>query len=303
MKRICLVLVMLTAISVFLLACHIDEGGDHPRIVVTYSVLGSLVKELVGDNAHVTVSVPNGVDPHEWEPSARDIEAINRADLVVCNGLGLEGGLEKTLSEAERRGVRFFTAADYVDIKYVGFGEGIPSDDPDQQPGASDPHLWTDPMAMKAVVTALAEEIFDTFGIDVSGQAESLSVRLEDLDRNISAELAAVPESKRRLVTGHESLGYFARRYGFRLVGAIIPGLTPQAEVSAADLAALKRLIAENQVAVVFTELGTSAAVANAVSREANARLVEINTHFLPADGSYFTLMDNLAHTIGEALK
>jgi zinc/manganese transport system substrate-binding protein len=66
-------------------------------IVVTYSILGSIVKELVGDQARVIISIPDGLDPHEWEPSARDVEAMNNADLIICNGLGLEAGLENTL--------------------------------------------------------------------------------------------------------------------------------------------------------------------------------------------------------------
>jgi len=303
MKRLRLVLIAVIAISLFLPACRPDDDDGRLRIVVTYSVLGSLVEELVGDSARVTIAVPNGLDPHEWEPSARDIAAINRADLVVQNGLGLEGGLGKTLSAAEKRGVKFFTASDYIDIRFVGPGEGIPSGDPDQQPGAPDPHLWTDPLAMKAVITALAAELVGNFGLDVSDRLDSLAVRLAILDSNIRAELIDIPGSNRKLVTGHESLGYFARRYDFRLIGAIIPNLNSQAGVSAADLAALKQLITANQVGVVFTELGTSAAVASAVSRETGARLVEINTHLLSADGSYFSLMEDLARTIREALK
>jgi zinc/manganese transport system substrate-binding protein len=156
---------------------------------------------------------------------------------------------------------------------------------------------------MKAVVTALAAELKNNFGLDVNDRAESLGTRLENLDRAIRTELITIPENSRKLVTGHESLGYFARCYDFRLIGAIVPSLTSQAEVSAADIVALKELVAENQVKVVFTELGTPTAVAAAVSREMGVRLIEINTHFLPTDGSYFSLMEALARTIGEALK
>jgi len=302
MKKINLILVAVLVLGLFLSACRPDDNDGRLRIIVTYSVLGSLVAELVGDSARITVSIPNGLDPHEWEPSARDIEAINRADLVVQNGLGFEEGMGRALSAAGRRGARFFTATDYIDIRYIGPGEGVPSNY-HQQPGEPDPHLWTDPLAMKAVVTALAAELKNNFDLDVSDRAASLNARLDNLNSTINAELAAIPASNRKLVTGHESLGYFANRYDFRLIGAIIPGLTSQAEVSAADIAALKQLITVNQVGIVFTELGTSHAVAATVSRETGARLVEINTHLLPADGSYFTLMHELARTIGEALK
>ena len=293
------VLLLLLAVA----SCQPTSTDHRPSIIVTYSVLGSLVKELVGDLARVTVSIPNGLDPHEWEPSAKDIEAINRADLVVQNGLELEGGMQKTLAEAEKRGVRFFTASDYIDVRYVGAGEGIPNGGLDQQTGAPDPHIWTDPVGMKSVVLALAGVIKSDLDLDVMTGANNLSQRLADLDKQIAEMTASVPLDRRKLVTGHESLGYFARRYDFQLIGAIVPNLSSEADVSAANLANLKKIIEANNVNVVFTELGTPAAVASAISRETGARLVELNTHKVPADGSYFTFMTNLAQTITDALK
>ena len=98
-----------------------------PTIVVTYAVLGSVVRELVGDSAAVLVPMANGQDPHEWEPSAKDIEAIMQADMVVQNGLGLEGGMEKTLEQAKAASVKFYTAADHITVRTVGAGEGLPT--------------------------------------------------------------------------------------------------------------------------------------------------------------------------------
>jgi zinc/manganese transport system substrate-binding protein len=278
-------------------------SSDQKTVVVTYAVLGSIVSDLVGDQATVIVSIPNGQDPHEWEPSAKDIEAINRADLVVQNGLGLEEGMEKTLQQAQAAGVRFFTASDHIPVRHVGAGEGIPSGDPDQAAGAADPHLWMDPTALKAVELALAAQLKSDLDIDVSARAQDLAGRLDGLDREITASVATLPEANRRLVTGHESMGYFAQRYGFKLVGAIIPSLTTQAEVSAADLAALKQIIQENHVKTIFTELGTSPAVAQAIGQETGVQVVELTTHALPADGSYFTFIRNVAQTIADGLK
>ncbi|NTV63272.1 MAG: zinc ABC transporter substrate-binding protein, partial [Oscillochloris sp.] len=255
-----------------------------PTIVVTYSVLGSVVRELVGDTATVIVSMPNGQDPHEWEPSAKDIETIMKADLVVQNGLGLEGGMEKTLAQAQAAGVRFFTASEHITIRTVGAGEGLPTGDPDQAVGAEDPHLWMDPLAMKAVVAALATQMKTDLGLDLGERATSLETRLDTLNTEIAAEVAKLPEARRKLVTGHESLGYFAQRYAFTLVGAIIPAITSQAEVSAADLASLKQLITTNQVPAIFTELGTPPQVAQAIGQEAGVKVVELTTHNLPDD-------------------
>jgi len=271
--------------------------------VVTYSILGSIVKELVGDKATVIVSVPNGLDPHEWQPSAKAIETINKADLVVENGLGLEASMEKTLKAAGDSGVKFFTASDYITVRHVGSGEGIPSGDPDQVVGAPDPHLWMDPIAMKSVVSGLAAVLMQDLNLDVSSHATDLENRLNSLNTEIADIVAAIPPANRKLVTGHESMGYFAQRYDFKLVGVIVPSLSTQAGDSPANLAELKKAIEDNQVKAIFTELGTSSAVAKAIGDETGVKVVELTTHVLPSDGSYFTFMRNIASVITNALK
>ena len=298
-----LIVILLTLVLISTLSCQPTSSSPTNSIVVTYSILGSIVKDLVGDEATVIVSVPNGLDPHEWEPSAKDIERINKADLVVENGLGLEGGLEKTLQAARDSGVKFFTASDYITIRHVGSGEGIPSGDPDQVVGAPDPHLWMDPVAMKSVVRGLATALMQDLNLDVSSQAADLENRLDNLNIEIADTVAAIPQENRKLVTGHESMGYFAQRYGFKLVGVIIPSLSTQAEVSAANLAELKKAIHDNQVKAIFTELGTSPSVAKVIGDETGVKVVELTTHILPGDSSYFTFMRNIASVITNALK
>lgn len=302
--------VLLATISVFLTLSPVlmmsgcrNDNTDAKSIVVTYSILGSVVKELIGDEATVTVLIPDGVDPHDWEPSARDIEKINQASLVVRNGLNLEEGLEATLASAESHGVKLFTATDYLTVRHVGLGEGIPSDDPDQQIGAADPHFWVDPMAMKSVVSALAAELKATMGINIDVRAADLESRLDSLNGEITAMVAEISTANRKLVTGHESMGYFADRYGFQLIGAVIPNLSTQAEVSAADIAALINLIKANPVKAIFAESGTSAAVVQTVANATGVQIVELVTHRLTVDGSYLTFMSNLAGTITNALK
>ena len=272
-------------------------------ILTTYSILGSAVKDLVGDAFEVRSVIPNGLDVHEWEPSAKDIEALTKASLIVENGLGLEGGMGKALDQARRNGVPFFTAGDHIAIRHVGAGEGIPSGDPDQAAGAQDPHLWTDPLAIKAVADGLAVDLRQRFGMDLAVRADDLDRRLLALDAGIRARVAALPAGRRRLVTGHESLGYFAQRYGFKLVGAVIPSLTTEAESSASSLAALKTLIRQNQVKVIFTELGTPPQTIQVLARETQVRAVPLATHNLPPGGDYFAFEQRLSGTILDALK
>lgn len=302
-----LIMPLLIAIIVMTSACQTQTSSSaesgKPTIVVTYSILGAVVKELVGDQANVVVSMPNGQDPHEWEPSARDIETLTHADLIVQNGLGLEGGMEKALAQAKEDGVQVFTVSDYITVRKVGAGEGIPSGDPDQAAGADDPHLWTDPLAMKQIVAALSDTLETDLALDVSARAADLENRLDQLNQSIIDKVNTLPQNERKLVTGHESLGYFADRYGFKLVGAIVPSLTTQAEISASELSALKKLISENNVRAIFTELGTPPAVAESIGKETGVKVVPVSTHILPEDGSYFTFMVELSDTIVSALQ
>lgn len=298
-----LTVVVLIAASLISSTAGCLSGTDDKAIVVTYSVLGSVVKDLVGDKATVTVLIPNGADPHQWEPSARDIERVNKAVLVVRNGLGLEEGLESTLKTAENRGVRIFTATNHIEVRRVGLGEGIPGDDPDQQVGALDPHFWVDPLAMKSVVTALAGELDAALGIDTSARARNLEGRLEALHSEISDLVAIIPESGRKLVTGHESLGYLAQRYGFQLIGSVVPNLSSQAGISAADLAGLIELVRLNQVKAVFTETGTSIVAVQQVAAATGAAVIELSPASLPPNGSYFTFMLQLTEKIVDALR
>jgi zinc/manganese transport system substrate-binding protein len=302
-RRLAIAATGLVAVAALVGGCGAStasSGGGH-SIVVTYSVLGSVVKDLVGDAATVTVLMPNGADPHQWSPSAKDMETLVHADLIVENGLNLEGGMGTAFKQAADAGVRRFAASDHITVRKVGAGEGVGTDT-DQAVGASDPHLWMDPLTIRDVVAALAAELKTSLGVDVSARASDLEARLTALDTELRGTLAAIPAAQRKLVTGHESLGYFAARYSFTLIGAIIPSLSDQAETSSSDLSALEAKIRAAGVKAIFTELGTSGATAQAVGRDTGAKVVELNTHTLPADGSYFTFLREVASAVAGAL-
>jgi zinc/manganese transport system substrate-binding protein len=308
--------VILALVLAFTASCQKTETKNRPSIVVTYSILGSVVKELVNGNADVIITIPNGLDLHEWEPSAKDIEKINKASLIVRNGLNLEAGMERSLSAAGKNGVKIFTASDHITVRHVDLREEDEHEDEghsheaaheDEEGhhhhGDSDPHLWTDPVTMKAVVEALVPALKNDLGIDITDRAEDFISRLDNLNIQIADTLSAIPAEGRKIVTGHESMGYFSQRYGFEMTGVIIPSLSSQASVSAADLVNLKKAILENGIKTIFTEQGTSPAVARAIGDETGVRAVELNTHALPSDGSYFTFLKEMADTIAGALK
>jgi len=279
-----------------------DAGSGRPLVVVTYPVLGAVVREIVGDAGKVKVLMPNGSDPHQWSPSARDVQAMMGADLVVDNGLELEGRMQGPLHEAKAKGIAVYTAAEHITIRTVKAGEGARADDPDQAPGADDPHLWMDPLTMKQWVSGLVP-VLKGVGIDASAGATKVEAELDALNTQVAAVLDTVPAARRKLVTGHESLGYLAERYHYQLIGAVVPAVTSQAEASAGDLAALEERIKVAGVPAVFAELGTPKATVEAVGRDTGARVVELSTHTLPADGSYRTFMLDVANAIAGGLR
>lgn len=289
------------------------QTSQKPTVVVTYALLGNLVQDLVGDAYTVVVSMPDGMDPHEWEPSARDREALQKAVLIVQNGEGLEAGMDESIDQAAEAGIPVFTASEHMPLldsheeeghdEAEHEGEDHEGEEEEHHHGAHDPHLWMDPMGMKSVILALAKELKSRFGTDLDGQAADLAARLDTLDAEIRTLVDTLPPAQRLLVTGHESLGYFAHAYGFELVGAIVPSLSSRAEVSASDMAALKAVIQDRKVTVIFTELGTPPKVAQALGTEVGLRVVEITTHSLGAGGTYFTYLKDLATGIVNGLK
>lgn len=301
-----LLLVALVIAATALVSCGDDEPASdagRPTVVVTYSILGAVVRDVVGNAAEVVTLIPDGADPHDWSPSARDIERLNHATLVVSNGLGLESGLADALERATDDGVASFVAADHIMVRHLGDGEAEAdhADEHDDEHSTEDPHLWTDPLTMRQVVEALGPAL-DDVGIDVGDGAQRVATELTELDAEVRDLLAVVPDERRDLVTGHDSLGYFADRYDLRLVGAIIPSLTSQAEVSSGDLAALADQIEATGAGAIFTELGTPSDVADAIGRETGVQVVELSTHLLPSDGTYASFLTDMATRIADAL-
>lgn len=297
--------VAMTVAALGSFACGAQGAGHgdnaRPQIVVTYSVLGAVVKDVVGAAGDVVVLMPNGANPHEWSPSAKDIEKMLGADLVVDNGLGLEGNLQDPLKQARAGGVQVFTIADHITVRKVRAGEGTNADDEDQAAGADDPHMWMDPLTMKQWVAPFVSALARV-GIDASANATKVEAQLDEVNTEVADIVARIPVDKRKLVTGHESMGYFAERYGFDLIGAVVPSITSQAEASAGSLAALTEQIRRAGVPAIFAEIGTPSATVKAIASDSGAKVVEVSTHNLPADGTYRSFMVGIATTIADAL-
>lgn len=312
-RRRLLAMLVATALAAALAVAGISPATaqeERRSVVVTTEVLGSIVSQLVGDAGDVSVIMPSGANPHSYEPSARDAERMLDADVLVSNGLDLEEALLSVLEAAAAEGVDWFQAADHIatrDLAATDHQDADTGDEGDHDEAdehvhdAEDPHIWTDPLVMRDVVASL-EPVLVAAGMDVASSADALEADLEALDAEVSEILSVVPAEARKLVTGHRSLGYFADRYRFELIGTVIPSLSTSGEPSAREMAQLIDDIRANAVGAVFTEVGTPQSVAQAVASDSGAELISLSTSQLPADGTYQDLIRDIASTVAEAL-
>jgi zinc/manganese transport system substrate-binding protein len=277
--------------------------AELPVIAVTYSVIGDIVSQLVGDRANVKVVVPDGQDPHEFQPSAKDIEIINNAALVVSNGLEFEEGLEEVLESITDSGGNIFMVGEHITVRKIEdggeHGGEVGNDHGDKHAGG-DPHLWLSPATMLEMLPALTSALSEATGADLSAEATILTKKLQDLDQEIESIINSLGECN--LVSGHDELGYFADQYGCKVIGAIIPSFTTTSEATAGELADLKKLIQQYKVPAIFTGLGTSQDVADQLAGELGVKAVTLSTHYLDGAANYQEFILKMVNQIAEAL-
>jgi zinc/manganese transport system substrate-binding protein len=288
----------LVCLAGLLPACSSSEpdASARPNVVVTYSVLGSVVLDLVGDAADVTILIPDGQDPHDYQPSARDIETINNADIVVSNGLDFEEGLEDVLTSAIENGVSVYMIGENMTVRE-------PDEDHAEEDGhahgAGDPHLWLSPLSFTEALPSLADAINSATGLSID-ETTALD-QLTQLDNEITEIIGGI--SSCVMVSGHDEMGYFADRYGCTVIGAIIPSFSTTSEATAKQIADLKVLATSNNVKAVFTGLGTPSEVSEQLASELGIAAVSLSTHYLNGAANYREFMLNLANQIAEALR
>ncbi len=259
-------------------------------MVVTYSVLGDVVSQLVGDAADVQVLIPNGKDPHGFEPSAKNVETLNNAVLIVANGAQLEEHLQHILNDAKRSGVPVFVTADHVSTRMMT----------EDGTAITDPHLWLDPMMIYQAIPDLARELGAILKIDLTSRVTDMQQDLVDL--NSEVKMVISPIKNCTLVTGHDEMGYFADRYGCTIIGAIIPSLSTSAEATAGQIAELKKLVSIAGVAAIFTDSGASTRVAKQLAQELDIQLVVLSTHTLESGDHYKEFILRISRQIADAL-
>jgi zinc/manganese transport system substrate-binding protein len=284
------VLLLLAALALVPLSACGDDGasGGAARVVATTTQAADLARQVAGDRAEVSSILKPNSDPHAYEPRAGDVKALARADLVVRSG----GEVDEWLEEAQA---------------------GAGSDAPVLTLGADageEPHWWQDPRAVLRAVPILRDGLTkaDPGGrAAYAANAERYSDALRRLDRSIARCIATIPPARRKLVTTHDALGAYARRYGLEVIATVIPSRSTGGQASAGETAALVNTIRREHLPAVFAESSVRSDVERAIAREAGARVAPaLWADSLGPQGSsgatYLRSMEANTHTIAAAL-
>ncbi|RII20633.1 Manganese ABC transporter substrate-binding lipoprotein precursor [Streptomyces sp. YIM 130001] len=277
---------------------------DRPHVVVTTNILGDITRRIVGDEARVQVLMKPNADPHSFGLSATDAASLEQADLVVFNGLGLEENVLRHVDNARESGVPTLEVGAGVDPLAYGAGQG--------ESGQQDPHFWTDPDRVRKATGLIADEV--TAHVDgaddrtVRRNAERYRKELSTLTTWMTESFARIPPGRRALVTNHHVFGYLAERFGFRVVGAVIPSGTTLASPSSSDLRSLTRAMDKAGVRTIFADSSRPQKLADVLRKEmgGDVRVVELYSESLTGKGggadTYLAMMRANTRAMAEGL-
>lgn len=294
---------------------NIDEIADRPlRVVATTTLVADIAGRVGGDHIELMTLLPVGADPHGYSATPQDIRAVLEADVVLANGFDLEASLLADLSQAApdtpiialSEGIEALELAEDHQYEEEEVGESEEEHEGDQ---GHDPHVWFDPLRVDywAANSARAfirldpasEAIYQANASELRQQLVELHAWIYDKTRQVSAE-------HRELVTDHVALTYFADRYQFENVGAVIPAYSSTAEASAQELAELQELIEDRQVRALFVSATVNPELTQQLAADVGLPVVELYAGSLtPPNGQaadYFAFMEYNVGAIVEAL-
>jgi len=292
-----------------------SKRGTKLRVVATTTIVGDVVRQIGGDAIELTVLLPVGSDPHGFEPTPKDVTRVADADAIFINGLGLEGFLGPLMENAGSDAKIVPVSAGIEPRQFV---EGMASHENDHEgetghehaQSGGDPHVWTSPHNVMVWTQNIAQTLSDldpdnTETYDTN--ARLYQQELETLDAWVREQVSRIPEGNREIVTDHAVFGYFADRYGFIQVGAVVPGYSTLAESSAQELARLEDAIRDLGVKAIFVGNTVNPNLARRVAEDTSTQLVFVYTGSLsekggPAD-NYLDFIRYNVDAIANALK
>ena len=268
----------------------VDLGGELLKVVATTSIIGDVAAQVGGDAIDLTTLMDAGENPHSYEPAAKDLAAVAKADIIFVNGWDLEEALVDDLENIGENAVLVPVSANIEPMEFGGHSEDSGNEHNHSGP---DPHAWFSIHN----VEQWAENIEITLASADPANAETYQTnanaylpQLRELDTDVKEKLAEISAENRTLITNHSALGYFARDYDFEILGTVIPGMSTLAEPSASNLVELIGTMEAHGVCTIFTETTVSDTLAQTVAAELsgcdNVKVLPLYTGALGPTGS-----------------
>jgi len=256
--------------------------GEPLQVVASFSLLGDLVKNVGGDAVAVTTLVGPGVDAHTFDPAPADLVTLESADVVFEIGLGFEPWLDGFFESTEPQGVRVVVTEGIeprrADEEHEGDeDEGEEHEGEEHEHGEFDPHVWHDVANAMVIVGAIRDALVAADPANAAtyeANAETTLADLEALDAWVREQVNTVPEDRRKLVTSHDTFGYFADAYGFTVLGTALGSLSTEAgDPSAREIATLVTEIEDAGVPAIFAENVSNPDLMASIAQEAGVVL------------------------------
>ena len=260
-------------------------------VVASFYPLFDFTKAVSGDKINVELLIPNGVEPHDWDPSIRDIENIQKAEMIVINGMGFEGWLDRFLT--------INTAAKIIDTS-----AGIQATDVDDndEHQFQDPHIWLNPVFVKSQVQSISDALQELDPDNAPYYQTNTDVYLKKLDALDSDIRNGLSSCKSDFVTYHNAFSYFASEYGLRQ-HAVIDSNDPHAEPTPKTFENVIELAKSLDIDVVFTEEGIDQRTLEVISKEINGRIAVLSPIEIGLENSdYIQRMETNLSNLRDAL-
>jgi ABC-type Zn uptake system ZnuABC Zn-binding protein ZnuA len=291
---------IILALILFLLSACGRSASDSPKadsaILTSTTFLADITRNVAGNRQTIDSLLTAGTDPHSYQPTPQDMAKIERSRLLITNGAGYEQFLKPLLENVG------------VGKTVIEASAGLsPREDANQ---GIDPHMWLDPNLVISYVENIRKALadYDPAGATVYQiNADAYVAQLKDLNSWIKAQVEQIPADKRLLVTNHEAFGYFAKRYGFEIVGSVVPSFSSNAAPSAQQMAGLIDAVKKVKAPAIFLDTADNNTLAKQIADETGAMVIddlhlESLTDGAPA-GTYVDMMKYNVSRIVEALK
>ncbi|MBL7977114.1 MAG: zinc ABC transporter substrate-binding protein [Bacteroidetes Order II. Incertae sedis bacterium] len=295
-------------LGVIFVGCTRPQADDQEkfRVVTTTGMIADAAKEIGREHVSVKALMGPGVDPHLYKATQGDLLSLMNADLVLYNGLHLEGKMGEVLEKLARR------------KPVMALGQMIPSEKllhvSDAEEAIYDPHIWFDVSLWQRVAEAVGQKLAEMLPdkqLEIRTNTTTYLAHLRELEDHMRSRVAEIPQEHRILLTAHDAFGYFGRAYGFRVVG--LQGISTAGEYGLGDIRRVVQIITQNRIKAVFVESSISPRAIEAVVEGAKQRgqAVHIGGHLFSdamgqpgtSESTYVGMMRYNINTIVQALK